>query len=117
MTRSNIFVTLTGGKKLFFVLDSSTAPEQGYIVEKFILPLLALNDQDKEIAFIHKNSDSINEKRTTASYRYIIDLQQKRVQFFVEHYNYKTDRFRRGKDLTEKRYLPYLRSVNQSTII
>ncbi len=33
MTRSNIHITLSNGKKLKCVADSSSAPEQGYIVE------------------------------------------------------------------------------------
>lgn len=113
MTRSNVYITLTGGKKLFFVLDSST-PEQKYIVEKFINPLLGLSDPVKEMEWIEAFSDSINELRTNATYRYVIDLQTKTVQFFQEHYNYKTDKFRKGKDLTEERYLPYVRSLNNS---
>ena len=115
MTRSNIYITLSKGKKLFFVVDSSSAPEQGYIVEKIIHPLLAMNDQAKELELIFEHSDSINELRTNASYRYEINLVKKTVRFFEENYYYKTDTFYKGKDLTEERYTAYERSLKTPT--
>lgn len=111
MTRSNIYITLSEGKKLFFVCDNSSAPEQGYIVENLILPLLQLNNQAKECEFILEHSDSIYELRVNATYRYEINLQKKTVKFFEEHYNYKMDKFYKGKDLTEERYIPYIQSI------
>jgi hypothetical protein len=114
MTRSNVYITLTGGKKLFFVLDSSSAPEQGYIVENFFIPLLALNDAGKEMEWIEAFADAINEKRINAAYRYLVDLEKKSVRFFKEHYNYKSETFHRGKELTEERYLPYVQALNNS---
>lgn len=114
MTRSNVYITLSNGKKFHFVIDGSSAPEQGYIVEKFLDPLLAINDGPKELMFIHEHSDSINELRTNASYRYIIDLRKKTVKFYEENYNYKTDKFQRGKDLTEERFIPYIKTLKQS---
>lgn len=110
MTRSNIFITLSRGRRLFFVIDGSSNPESGYIVEQFILPLLALNDETKELQLIYEHSDSIKELRTNAMYRYEIDLIKKTVRFFEEKYNYKSDKFGKGKDLTEARYNAYLRS-------
>jgi hypothetical protein len=114
MTRSNIYITLSSGKKMFFVADGSSAPEQGFIVEQMILPLLQFNDAKKELQLIHAHSDSINELRTNADYRYEIDLPDKTVRFFEEHYNYKTGKFSKGKDLTDERYIPYLKSITNN---
>lgn len=111
MTRSNIYITLSGGVKMFFVADSSSAPEQGFIVQQLILPLLRFNDAKKEMQLIEAHSDAINELRTNADYRYEIDLVEKTVRFFEEHYHHKTGKFRKGKDLTEERYIPYLKSI------
>ncbi len=113
MTRSNIYITLSNGKKLFFVCDNSSAPEQGYIVENIIQPLLQLNDQAKECEFILEHSDSIRELRVNATYRYEIDLRKKTVKFFEEHYNYRVDKFYKGKDLTEERYVPYVNALKK----
>lgn len=114
MTRSNIYITLSNGKKLFFVADGSSAPEQGFILEQLIQPLLQLNDAGKELLLIQAHSDAINELRINASYRYEIDLCNKTVMFFEEHYNNKTGKFRRGKDLTAERYVPYIKSITKS---
>ena len=111
MTRSNIYITLSNAKKLFFVADSSSAPEQGFIVEQLIQPLLDLNDAKKELQLIEAHSDAIKELRTNAMYRYEIDLCNKTVTFFEENYDHKTGKFRKGKDLTEERYMPYVQSL------
>jgi len=111
MTRSNIYISLSNGEKMFFVADSSSAPEQGFIVEQLILPLLRFNDAKKEKQLIEAHSDAINELRTNADYRYEIDLITKTVRFFEEHYHHKTGKFSKGKDLTDKRYIPYLQSI------
>lgn len=112
MTRSNIYITLTDGKTCFFVADSSSAPEQGYIVENLIIPLLNANDAAKELKIIKASGDSFMEKRTNATYRYIINLQSKTVSFYDENYSGKNDRFIRGKDLTSERYIPYITEKN-----
>ena len=43
MTRSNLHIKLSNGKSIICVADSSSAPEQGYIVERLFLPLLSLD--------------------------------------------------------------------------
>lgn len=42
MTRSNLHIKLSNGKSLICVADSSSAPEQGYIVERLFLPCYRL---------------------------------------------------------------------------
>ena len=106
MTRSNLYIALSDGKKLKCVADSSSAPEQGYMVEEVILPLLSYNDAEKELALLREHC-CMDELRVNATYRYIIDLKTKAVSFFEEHYNYDTGTFRKGKDSTD-RYIDYL---------
>lgn len=113
MTRSNIYITLSSGRKLFFVCDNSSAPEQGFIVENLIEPLLQMDDAEKELKFIHEHSDSVNELRINAMYRYEIDLRKKTVKFFEERYNYRADKFYKGKELTAERYIPYVQSLKR----
>jgi hypothetical protein len=48
MTRSNLHIKLSNGKSIICVADSSSAPEQGYIVEQILLPLLSFNDSEQE---------------------------------------------------------------------
>ncbi|OKS88722.1 hypothetical protein RG47T_4200 [Mucilaginibacter polytrichastri] len=108
MTRSNIHIKLTNGKVLDCVADSSSAPEQGWIVENLLLPLLSLNDAEKELAMLTAYC-AMNEKRANATYRYIISLTSKTVHFFEETYDYKKDKFRLGDDLTD-RYQTYIES-------
>jgi hypothetical protein len=36
MTRSNLYITLTNGETINCVADSSSAPEQSYIVESLL---------------------------------------------------------------------------------
>jgi len=106
MTRSNIHILLSNGKKIKCVADSSSAPEQGYIVENLIQPLLNLSDAKAEIKLL-KEQCTMDEQRTNAAYRYEINLLTKRVSFFEETYDYGKSRFNRGEDITE-RYDEYL---------
>ena len=46
MTRSNLHIKLSNGKSIICVADSSSAPEQGYIVEQILLPLLSFDDSE-----------------------------------------------------------------------
>ncbi len=112
MTRSNLHITLSTGKKLICVADSSSAPEQGYIVERLILPLLALNDPSAELELLNEHC-TMDERRCNAYYRYYIDLRNKSVKFFEENFSYKTERFKRGADLTV-RYTNYVQSLTNS---
>lgn len=106
MTRSNIHITLSNGKKLKCVADSSSAPEQGYIVEDLILPLLALEDGNAELKLLTEHC-TMGEQRINATYRYEINLLKKRVSFFEEGYDFGKDKFERGEDITQ-RYHDYL---------
>ncbi len=106
MTRSNLYVTLSDGDQLVCVADSSSAPEQGFIVETLILPLLGMNDPKKERALLAKYC-AMDEQRVNATYRYALNLPKKRVRFFEENYHYPTDTFRPGKELTG-RYITFL---------
>ncbi len=114
MTRSNLYITLTNGEAIICVSDSSSAPEQGYLVEELLLPLLSLNDADKELALLGAHC-AMNELRTNATYRYEINLQTKTVGFFDEIYFYKTGIFRKGENLT-RRYTAYLSSIKNKTL-
>ena len=105
MTRSNLHITLSNGQSIICVADSSSAPEQGYFVENILLPLLSLNNSQQELEFLSEYC-AMNERRINATYRYIIDVKTKKVEFFKEHYNYTKNTFRKGKDLT-KRYNDY----------
>lgn len=99
MTRSNLHITLSNGYRLQCVADSSSAPEQGYIVEQLFLPLLRLNDHMAEIDLITEHC-TMGEQRANASYRYELDLVQKTVRFYEEHY--RGSRFEPGKDITSR---------------
>jgi hypothetical protein len=48
----------------------------------------------------------MDERRANAMYRYYINLITKEVTMFEEHFNYTTEKFRKGKDITE-RYTSY----------
>lgn len=109
MTRSNIHITLSNGKKIKCVADSSSAPDQGYIVENLILPLIALNNAREEIALLSELC-CMDEQRCNAIYRYVINLQTKSIYFFEEHYDYETGKFRKGKDISQ-RYFDYLNMI------
>jgi hypothetical protein len=104
-----MYFTLSDGHKFSCVADSSSAPEQAYIVEQLLLPLLALNNSKKEVRPIQEHC-TMNELRVNADYRYEIDLKTKTVEFFEERYFYKTDVFRRGENLTD-RYDAYLLTI------
>ena len=106
MTRSNLHIILTNGTKIRCVADSSSAPEQGYIVEELILPLLKLTDALAELTLIREHC-TMNEQRSNADYRYEINLITKRVSFFEERYDSGRDTFDRGEDITD-RYEAYL---------
>jgi hypothetical protein len=105
MTRSNLYITLSDGRKLKGVADSSSAPEQGYIVEELLIPLLSFNDAEKELALL-KEHCCMDELRVNATYRYAIDLKKKEVCFYEENYNYQKGTFKLGKNLTD-RYANY----------
>lgn len=109
MTRSNLHIKLSNGKSIICVADSSSAPEQGYIVENLVSPLLLLDDSEKEMALLSEHC-TMDERRTNAEYRYTIDLTTKEVKFFEEHYSYAKDNFRKGKDITE-RYENYVKTI------
>lgn len=50
MTRSNLHIKLSNGKSLICVADSSSAPEQGYIVERLFClcyPLTTVSKNSK----------------------------------------------------------------------
>jgi len=109
MTRSNLYITLTDGRKLQCVADSSSAPEQGYIVEQLLMPLLSFGNAEQELALIGEHC-CIDELRINATYRYTIDLKKKEVCFYEENYDYKTDTFKKGRDLST-RYKNYQNSL------
>ncbi len=109
MPRSNLHITLSNGEEIICVADSSSAPEQGYIVEEILTPLLELNNSKRELSLIKKHC-TMDERRANASYRYYINLKTKTVNMFEENYNYRTDRFKKGKDLTA-RYTSYLETL------
>ena len=111
MTRSNLHIKLSNGKSIICVADSSSAPEQGYIVEQILLPLLSFNDSEQEVALLSEHC-TMDERRTNATYRYTINLITKEVKFFEEHFSYTKLNFRKGKDITE-RYDIYLKSIKQ----
>jgi hypothetical protein len=113
MTRSNLYITLSNGETLIGVADSSSAPEQGYIVESLLLPLLSLDDAEKELALL-KEHCTMNDHRVNATYRYEINLQLETIAFYEEMYFYKTDVFRKGENLT-RRYIAYLESIANET--
>ncbi|HET7119132.1 MAG TPA: penicillin-binding protein [Hanamia sp.] len=109
MTRSNLHIKLSNGQFIICVADSSSAPEQGYIVEHLLLPLLSLEDSNKELALLSEHCE-MNEKRTNATYRYDIDLTVKKIRLFEERYHYEKDIFLKGKEITE-RYDNYLKTM------
>lgn len=113
MTRSNLYIILTSGERIACVADSSSAPEQGYMVEQVIIPLLSFNDTEKETALIAEHC-TLKELRINATYRYEIDLQAKQVDFYEECYYPKPDVFQKGDDLTH-RYIAYLESITGET--
>lgn len=109
MTRSNLHIKLSNGKSIICVADSSSAPEQGYLVEQVILPLLSLENSGKELEFLAEHC-TMNERRCNAMYRYTIDLTTKAVRMFEESYDYHKATFHKGKEIT-KRYNDYLETL------
>jgi hypothetical protein len=114
MTRSNLYITLSNGDTLICVADSSSAPEQGYIVENLIIPLLSFSNAEHELALL-KEHCTMNELRINADYRYEIDLRKETVAFYDELYFFKTGVFRKGENLT-RRYLAYLEKIQNQTV-
>lgn len=112
MTRSNLHIKLSNGKSIICVADSSSAPEQGYIVEYLLLPLLSLNDSEKEMVLLSEYC-TMDERRINAEYRYTIDLTTKEVKLFEEHYSYAKDHFRKGREITE-RYNRYVKLLDKN---
>ncbi|MFA6082739.1 hypothetical protein [Mucilaginibacter sp.] len=109
MTRSNLHIILSDGEHIKCVADSSTAPEQGYIVEDFLLPLLSLKQVGKEMALIREHC-TMDEQRSNATYRYEIDLPAQNITLYEENYIAAKDTFKRGLDLTG-RYISYLKKI------
>jgi hypothetical protein len=109
MTRSNLHITLSNGELLKCVADSSSAPEQGYIVEHLLLPLLSLKNADKELTLV-KEHCTMDEQRSNATYRYEIDLPAQKITLYEENYIAAKDAFKRGLDLTG-RYISYLKKI------
>ena len=109
MTRSNLHITLSNVKQIICVADSSTAPEQGYIVEKLFQPLLACENYGQELDLL-ENYCSMDDRSVNATYRYYINLITKDVEMYEENYNYKMDRFSKGEDLTN-RYTSYVEKL------
>jgi len=114
MTRSNFYIKLSNGDAITCVADSSSTPEQGYIVENLIIPLLSFSNAEHELALL-KEHCTLNELRVNADYRYEIDLQKETVAFYDELYFFKTGVFRKGENLT-RRYIAYLEKTQNETI-
>ena len=114
MTRSNLYIKLSNGDTITCVADSSSNPEQGYIVENLIIPLLSFSNAEHELALL-KEHCTMNELRVNADYRYEIDLQKETVAFYDELYFFKTGVFRKGENLT-RRYIAYLEKIQNETV-
>lgn len=110
MTRSNLHITLSNGQQFICVADSSSAPEQGYIVEQVLIPLLNFNNHVQELDLLKKHC-TMDERRANADYRYYINLVDKEVTMFEEHFSYTSEKFRKGKDITQ-RYTNYVEYLN-----
>lgn len=91
------------------VADSSSAPEQGWIVETLLLQLMEMNDETAELTLL-QHFCAMHELRVNANYRYVLNLQTKTVHFFEETYDYATDKFLLGDNLTD-RLLDYIDST------
>lgn len=114
MTRSNLYIILSNGNAITCVSESGSTPEQGYIVENLIIPLLSFSNAEHELALL-KEHCTMNELRVNADYRYEIDLQKETVAFYDELYFFKTGVFRKGENLT-RRYIAYLEKIQNETI-
>jgi DNA-binding Lrp family transcriptional regulator len=115
MTRSNLYITLSNGDAINCVADSSSTPEQGYIVENLIIPLLSYSNAENELALL-KEHCILNELRINADYRYEINLRKETVAFYDEMYFFKTGVFRKGENLT-RRYIAYLEKIQNETVM
>jgi DNA-binding Lrp family transcriptional regulator len=115
MTRSNLYITLSNGDAINCVADSSSTPEQGYIVENLIIPLLSYSNAENELALL-KEHCILNELRINADYRYEINLRKETVAFYDEMYFFKTGVFRKGENLT-RRYISYLEKIQNETVM
>lgn len=109
MTRSNLHIILSNGEYIQCVADSSSAPEQGFIVEHLLLPLLEFKNAEKELALIREHS-TMDEQRSNATYRYEIDLPAQKITLYEENYIVAKDTFKKGLDLTG-RYISYLKKI------
>jgi hypothetical protein len=109
MTRSNLHITLSNGHRIQCVADGSSAPEQGYIVEYLILPLLGKLNVEAELQLIRAHC-TMDEQRVNAEYRYLVDLPERRITLYEEEYNFHKGSFKKGLDLTG-RYLSYLKKM------
>ncbi|MBS7565497.1 hypothetical protein KHS38_13880 [Mucilaginibacter sp. Bleaf8] len=109
MTRSNLHITLSNGEPIRCVADSSSAPEQGYIVEQLLLPLLSLKNAEKELTLLQEHC-TMQEQRSNATYRYEINLPAQNITLYEENYISAKGAFKRGLDLTG-RYLSYLKKI------
>ncbi len=114
MTRSNLYITLSNGEKLICVADSSSTPEQGYIVENLIIPLLSFSNAEHELALLDEHC-TMNDQRINADYRYEINLPKQTVAFYDEMYFFKTGAYRKGENLT-RRYIAYLEKIQNQTV-
>lgn len=110
MTRANLHIKLSNNVLVQCVCDSSSAPEQGYIVEHILFPLLAMNDSERELGLL-MDCCAMFEQRSNADYRYTVNLLTKTVHLFEENYDYGKDKFYTGKNLTN-RLLDYMRSTD-----
>ncbi|SEW24654.1 hypothetical protein SAMN05421841_1811 [Chryseobacterium wanjuense] len=111
MTRANLHIILSNGKSIICVAENSSAPEQGYIVEQVILPLLSMEDSEKELELLAEHC-TMDERRANATYRYTIDLTTKEVRLFEENFNYRKEAFHKGKEITH-RYNDYLEALDR----
>ncbi|WP_211166355.1 hypothetical protein [Mucilaginibacter robiniae] len=109
MTRSNLHITLSNGERMQCVADSSSAPEQGYIVEQLLLPLLSLKNAETELTLLQEHC-TMQEQRSNATYRYEINLPAQNITLYEEIYMAAKGTFKRGLDLTG-RYLSYLKKI------
>lgn len=112
MTRSNLHIKLRNCKSILCIADSDSAPEQGYIVEYLILPLLELGNSQKKLALLSEHC-TMGERRCNAKYRYVISLITKEVRLFEERFNYEKWSFRKPKDITGK-YNDYIKSITSA---
>ena len=114
MTRSNLYIKLSSGDAITCVAESSSTPEQGYIVENLLIPLLSFSNAEHELALLREHC-TLNELRVNADYRYEIDLQKETVAFYDELYFFKTGVFRKGENLT-RRYIAHLEKIQNETV-